>query len=290
MVKASRSAVLGLAAQPFSHVLATVLTTLSFAYLVGGIPANLTVLLVVMFGILSAAQNAVNAWTDIVADRMSWPKRPAAMGAVSSKQATAVSITLLVAGILLLGWVLTLRPSLLLIMIMALDIFLRVAYSTPPLRLKRYPFISNLIISSFAVSFPFAATLTLSYTPNTSVLPVAVVLLFQAVATLILEDFVTIEGDRAIGDVTLPLLLGRTRASLISIALYVAGMVVALASFAAQTKATWLLVAIVILFQAVAASRLRYSKNIELQTYHLTGALVFVTGFVLVLGYAAGLI
>ena len=280
----------GLATQPVSHVFATTLTTASFAYLVGGIPPSVAVLLVVMFGILSAAQNSVNAWTDIIADRMSWPKRPLAMGAVPLRQATGFSILLLLAGISLLVWILTIRSSPLVLLIMTLDIFLRVAYSTPPLRLKRYPLLSNLIIASFAVSFPFAATVALSDRPNILVLPVAAILLFEAIATLVLEDFVTMEGDQTIGDVTLPLALGRAKAALISAGLFVGALVTALYSFAAQKSVLWLLVAAIILLQTRAALRLRFTTSRELRTYHLAGILVFLTGIILVLGYATGFV
>ncbi len=287
MAKLVLPPVIGLVTNPPNLIVGTTLAAAAFAFLIGGISVEIGILLTLLFALLSGAQNSINAWTDIVADKVSWPKRPLPMG-VSRNHAKILSISLFGAATFVLAFILVVHFSLVLLFIISFDMFLRITYSNSPPRLKRYPLVSNLIAGSHAVSFPFASAVVLGGGPRLLALPLALILFLQAVATLILEDFVTMEGDKTIGDVTLPLALGRSKAAVAAATAFFGAIVVALYSFILQASVLWLLVIGVVSLQAWAALRLRFPSTHELRTYHVAGLLVFLTGTILVLGFVTG--
>ena len=104
-------------------------------------PIHVT-LAVIAAGVLNAASNALNQICDITNDRINKPHRPLPSGALTMRQAwifTVATYALALAMVTVVN-----RETLAIYVIAALA---TVAYSAPPIRLKRHPVGSNLVIA-----------------------------------------------------------------------------------------------------------------------------------------------
>ena len=99
-------------------------------------------LAVVAAGVLNAASNGLNQICDLRNDRINKPHRPLPSGKMTPREAWAF-VVLTYAGAL--GMVAAVNGETLVIYVIAA--LATVAYSVPPLRLKRHPVGSNLIIA-----------------------------------------------------------------------------------------------------------------------------------------------
>jgi 4-hydroxybenzoate polyprenyltransferase len=155
--------------------------------------------------VLNAASNGINQICDLANDRINKPHRPLPSGQMSLKQAWIfVAITYLVA-LALVAWVN--RETFLIYLVAALA---TVAYSAPPVRLKKDPVGSNLIIALIRGELLKVAGWAAVATVLTSIEPwyigfIYFVFLLGATTT---KDFADIEGDRAAGCITLPVKYG----------------------------------------------------------------------------------
>jgi 4-hydroxybenzoate polyprenyltransferase len=155
--------------------------------------------------VLNAASNGINQICDLTNDRINKPHRPLPSGQMSLKQAWIfVAITYLVA-LALVAWVN--RETFLIYLVAALA---TVAYSAPPVRLKKDPVGSNLIIALIRGELLKVAGWAAVATVLTSIEPwyigfIYFVFLLGATTT---KDFADIEGDRAAGCITLPVKYG----------------------------------------------------------------------------------
>ena len=213
---------------PYEHPMVSALVSLSFSFLLGVEGQATPLLLGAAFGLLGGAQNALNASTDLSADRISWPERPLASGRLTARNAKAVSLGLFVAAESFVALSMILRPSAMLLLVMLADFSLRILYSSPPVRLKRFPLLGNLIASAFVVLFPLLGSVTIASKGPAALVGTGVVLFLNSLATFIMEDVVTEAGDRAVGDRTLPVLLGKRWSTRISSLIYAAALSVLL--------------------------------------------------------------
>jgi 4-hydroxybenzoate polyprenyltransferase len=159
--------------------------------------------------LLTGASNGLNQIADVATDRINRPERPLPSGRMSMGGAWGLTLVLLAgavatgaaAGIPYLACVLLTVP-------------VTAAYSFPPARTKRLPFLANatiatprgllLVLAGWAVGGGVAR-------PEAWILGgLAWVYVFGASTT---KDFADAEGDRATGCVTLPILWGPRRAA-----------------------------------------------------------------------------
>ncbi|MGD0693925.1 MAG: UbiA family prenyltransferase [Terriglobia bacterium] len=158
-------------------------------------------------GVLNAASNGLNQICDLANDRINKPHRPLPSGQLSLKQAWIfVGVTYFVA-LALVAWVN--REVFVIYVIAALA---TVAYSAPPVRLKKDPIGSNLIIALIRGELLKVAGWAAVATVLTSIEPwyigfIYFVFLLGATTT---KDFADMEGDRAAGCITLPVKYGAT--------------------------------------------------------------------------------
>ncbi len=158
-------------------------------------------------GVLNAASNGLNQICDLANDRINKPHRPLPSGQLSLKQAWIfVGVTYFVA-LALVAWVN--REVFVIYVIAALA---TVAYSAPPVRLKKDPIGSNLIIALIRGELLKVAGWAAVATVVTSIEPwyigfIYFVFLLGATTT---KDFADMEGDRAAGCITLPVKYGAT--------------------------------------------------------------------------------
>jgi 4-hydroxybenzoate polyprenyltransferase len=164
-------------------------------------------LAVLAAGVLNAASNGLNQICDLTNDRINKPHRPLPLGQLTMRQAwifTAAAYALALAMVAVVN-----RETFAIYVIAALA---TVAYSAPPIRLKRHPVGSNLIIALIRGCLLKVAGWAAVATVLTSIEPwyigsIYLVFLLGATTT---KDFADIEGDRAAGCITLPVKYGAT--------------------------------------------------------------------------------
>ena len=162
------------------------------------IPETLLLFAVVAF--VTAAGNVINDYFDVEIDRINRPDRPIPAGRVTLPGARAYAVTLFLAGILV-----CLRTNALCIAIAVFNAVLLVVYAA---RLKRTPLLVNIAVSYLAASmFLFGGALA-GIAGIFHVMPVAAMTFFAMLARELVKDAEDVEGDRASGAVTLPILRG----------------------------------------------------------------------------------
>lgn len=178
----------------------------------GGMPARPWELVAAVASalLLTGASNGINQLADIETDRVNRPERPLPSGALGVAAARRITVALGVAALLLAAAV-----NVPYLACVALTVPTTAAYSLPPLRTKRIPFLANatialprgllLVVAGWAVGGGAGrveawvlGALMWAY-------------VFGASTT---KDFADTEGDRATGCVTLPILWGPRRAAL----------------------------------------------------------------------------
>ncbi|MGH9404685.1 MAG: UbiA prenyltransferase family protein [Terriglobia bacterium] len=178
---------------------------IGFAATRGVLHALPVALAVAAAGVLNAGSNGLNQICDVANDRVNKPRRPLPSGGLAVREAVAlVAVGYAVA----LAMAAAVNAQTFLIYLAAA--LATVAYSAPPLRLKRRPWASNLIIALTrgellkVAGWAAVATVLESWEPWYIGF---IYFLFLAGATTT-KDFADLEGDRAAGCVTLPLKYG----------------------------------------------------------------------------------
>lgn len=171
------------------------------AYLIAtGTVIRETLLLFAVVALITAAGNVINDYFDVEIDRVNRPDRPIPAGRVTLPGARAYAVTLFLAGILV-----CLKTSVLCIAIAVFNAVLLVVYAA---RLKRTPLLGNIAVSYLAASmFLFGGALA-GIPGIFHVMPFAAMTFFAMLARELVKDAEDVEGDRASGAVTLPILRG----------------------------------------------------------------------------------
>lgn len=165
------------------------------------------VLAVLAAGVLNAASNGINQICDFENDRINKPHRPLPSGQMTHRQAWVFVVVTYAIALLL---VVTINWQIFVIYVFAA--LATLAYSVPPLRLKRRTWGSNGIIALVRGGLLKVAGWAAVATVLHSIEPwyigsIYVVFLLGATTT---KDFADIEGDRAAGCITLPVRYGAT--------------------------------------------------------------------------------
>jgi 4-hydroxybenzoate polyprenyltransferase len=164
-------------------------------------------LAVLAAGVLNAASNGLNQICDFENDRINKPHRPLPSGRMTRAEAWRFVATMYVVALALVAAVN--RETFAIYLAAALS---TVAYSAPPVRLKRHSVGSNLIIALIRGWLLKVAGWAAVATVLKSIEPwyigfIYFVFLLGATTT---KDFADIEGDRAAGCITLPVRYGAT--------------------------------------------------------------------------------
>ena len=155
--------------------------------------------------VLNAASNGLNQICDLENDRINKPHRPLPSGQMTLRAAWSFVVATYVVALAMVA--LVNRETFAIYVVAALS---TVAYSAPPVRLKRHPVGSNLIIALIRGWLLKVAGWAAVATVLTSIEPwyigfIYFVFLLGATTT---KDFADIEGDRAAGCITLPVKYG----------------------------------------------------------------------------------
>ncbi|KAK9126704.1 hypothetical protein Scep_015550 [Stephania cephalantha] len=160
--------------------------------------------------LLTGYTQTINDWYDREIDAINEPYRPIPSGAISENEVITQIWVLLLGGLGLAGlldvWAGHKTPV---IFYLALGgSFLSYIYSAPPLKLKQNGWIGNFALGASYISLPWWAGQALF---GTLTLDVVVLTLLYSIAGLgiaIINDFKSIEGDRAMGLQSLPVAFG----------------------------------------------------------------------------------
>jgi len=159
--------------------------------------------------LLTAGSNAWNQIADLDTDRINRPRRPLPAGAISLRAAWLFAIVTTVAA-LALAW----KAGLGYLACVALTIPITAAYSFEPVRTKKIPYLANATIATprglLLVLAGWAVGGGLDRTEAWILGALSWLYIFGAATT---KDFGDIEGDRATGCRTLPIVLGPARAA-----------------------------------------------------------------------------
>jgi chlorophyll/bacteriochlorophyll a synthase len=169
------------------------------------LPVVHVALAVLAAGVLNAASNGLNQICDFQNDSVNKPHRPLPSGRMTRREAgvfVAVAYAAALGLVAVVNW-----QTFAIYVIAAVS---TVAYSAPPIRLKRRPFGSNLIIALIRGALLKVAGWAAVATVLASIEPwyigsIYFVFLLGATTT---KDFADIEGDRAAGCLTLPVKYG----------------------------------------------------------------------------------
>ena len=176
----------------------------------GGWPEPLTLLLAVVSALLlTGASNILNQIADIETDRINRPDRPLPAG-----HATARGAWIAFGLLSLVALALAALVNVAYLACVTLTLPLTAAYSLPPMRTKRIPFLANATIATprglLMVVAGWAAGGGFARHEAWLLGGAAWLYVFGASAT---KDFADVEGDQATGCVTLPILWGPRRAA-----------------------------------------------------------------------------
>ena len=237
-------------------------------YILGGI--------VLAGPLVCGTSQAVNDWFDRHVDAINEPSRVIPSGRVPGRWglgiAVAATIVSLIVAVPLGAWVLAAAT---------LGLILAWAYSAPPIRLKRDGWAGPAAVGFAYEGLPWfaAAAAALGTYPGHPITLVAALYAFGALGIMTLNDFKSVEGDRAHGLRSLPVRYGTDRAARIACAVMVLPQVVVvglLLFFDAPGHAG--LVALLLLAQGACMIRLLSDPRRWAPWYNATGTGLFVAG------------
>ncbi|KAK6943477.1 UbiA prenyltransferase family [Dillenia turbinata] len=152
---------------------------------------------------LTGYTQTINDWYDREIDAINEPYRPIPSGAISENEVITQIWVLLLGGLGLAGhnfptiFYLAVGGSL-----------LSYVYSAPPLKLKQNGWIGNFALGASYISLPWWAGHTLFGTLTPDIIVLTLLYSIAGLGIAIVNDFKSIEGDRAMGLQSLPVAFG----------------------------------------------------------------------------------
>lgn len=161
---------------------------------------------------LNAGSNSLNQVYDCEIDRINKPYRPIPQGIITEKEGLWIAGLLYVISI----WRAAMVNRTFLLMVCVLSL-ITIAYSVPPLRLKRRIWLSNISIAvpRGMLGLVAAWTITADIGDSAPWLMGSVMAIFLT-GSITTKDITDMEGDREFGMMTLPVVYGKKKAILLS--------------------------------------------------------------------------
>lgn len=171
--------------------------------------------------LLAGYTQTMNDFYDREIDAINEPYRPIPSGAIPLKQAIAQIWILLLAG-LAVAFGLDLWAGHDFPIMTALAIggsFVSFIYSAPPLKLKQNGWLGNYALGASYIALPWWAGHALFGELNWTVVALTLFYSLAGLGIAVVNDFKSVEGDRALGLKSLPVMFGVEKAALISAAM-----------------------------------------------------------------------
>lgn len=157
--------------------------------------------------LLNAGSNSLNQYYDIKIDAINKPERPLPSGKLSKKEAFVCSLILYFIA-LSLGWFVAPSGSHQFLIMLTLAVLFTVIYSVPPIRTKRFLFLSNLTIAlprGFVIVAGWSAVKNMFQVEPWAIGFIFFLFILGAAST---KDFSDIIGDAKYNCITLPVKYG----------------------------------------------------------------------------------
>jgi homogentisate phytyltransferase/homogentisate geranylgeranyltransferase len=153
----------------------------------------------------------LNQLIDIEIDKINKPDLPLASGKFSQKQG---QIIVIISG--LLAIILSSIFGVWLFVTVIISLIIGTAYSLPPIRLKRFPFLASLciftvrgVVVNLGLFFHFTQKLTDHFLVNIPIYVLTLFILIFTIAIAIFKDVPDMEGDKQYNITTFTILLGK---------------------------------------------------------------------------------
>ena len=251
-----------------------------------GVPFSFEKILPVLAGMVLAGplvtgmSQAANDWFDRHVDAINEPDRPVPSGRMPGR--SALYLAILWTGLsLVVAW--ALGPAVLGAAL--LGVALAWLYSAPPVRLKKNGWLGNAACGFAYEGLPWftgAAVMLSGQVPSVPVMILAFLYAFGAHGIMTLNDFKSVEGDRALGINSLPVLLGvdsAARFACVMMALPQAVVVALIALWGRPVEA--LLIFALLLVQIVLMKKLIAAPRDKAAWYNATGTSLYVLGMMI---------
>ncbi|MCS6782252.1 MAG: chlorophyll synthase ChlG [Gloeomargarita sp. SKYBB_i_bin120] len=241
--------------------------------------------------LMTGYTQTLNDFFDREIDAINEPYRPIPSGAISLKEVIAQIGLLLLAG-LGLAWVLDQWAGHswpVITVIAVIGAVLAYIYSAPPLKLKQNGWLGNYALGASYIALPWCAGHALFGTLNPTIVALTLFYSLAGLGIAVVNDFKSIEGDRALGLASLPVQFGVQTAAWISVAmidLFQIGVAAYLVAIGQQLYAALLLLLVIpqITFQDMYFLRDPLKNDVK---YQASAQPFFVLGM-LVVGLALG--
>jgi chlorophyll/bacteriochlorophyll a synthase len=200
--------------------------------------------------LLAGYTQTMNDFYDREIDAINEPYRPIPSGAIPLKQVIAQIWILLLAG-LAVAFGLDLWAGHEFPVMTALAIggsFVSFIYSAPPLKLKQNGWLGNYALGASYIALPWWAGHALFGELNWTVVALTLFYSLAGLGIAVVNDFKSVEGDRALGLKSLPVMFGVEKAALISavmIDIFQIGIAVYLVSVGEQVLASILVLLVI---------------------------------------------
>ena len=226
--------------------------------------------------LVCGTSQAVNDWYDRHVDAINEPLRPIPSGRIPGRWGLYIA----------LGWTVVslLVAALLGVWAFGAAVFglaLAWAYSAPPLRLKRNGWWGNTACAVCYEGLPWftGAAVMAAARPDLRVVALALLYSVGAHGIMTLNDFKSVDGDRATGIFSLPVLLGVDGAARLACAVMAAPQVVVVGLLLRwQFPLHAAVVAALLLAQLLLMIRLLHSPRARAPWYNATGTTLYVLG------------
>jgi chlorophyll synthase len=226
--------------------------------------------------LVCGTSQAVNDWFDRDVDAINQPERPIPSGRIAGRWGLAIAI---------IGTMLSLAVSALtgpwVFAATCLGLLCAWAYSAPPFRFKTSGIVGPAVVALTyeGLTWFTGAAVMAAALPSMSVLIILALYSFGAHGIMTLNDFKAVEGDRATGLRSLPVVLGVDRAARVACVVMAAPQVVVvtlLALWGHMVVAT--VVAALLATQLMLMRRLLSDPRAHTPWYNATGTTAYVLG------------
>ncbi len=168
--------------------------------------------------LMAGYTQTLNEYFDRDIDAINEPYRPIPSGAIPLNQVIAQILILLVAGLALaVGLDIAVGHDFFSITAIAVfGAFIAYIYSAPPLKLKQNGWLGNYALGASYIALPWCAGHALFGELTWQIVAVTMFYSLAGLGIAVVNDFKSIEGDRAFGLKSLPVMFGAEKAALIA--------------------------------------------------------------------------
>ncbi len=168
--------------------------------------------------LMAGYTQTLNEYYDREIDAINEPYRPIPSGAIPLNQVIAQILILLVAGLALaVGLDIAVGHDFFSITAIAVfGAFIAYIYSAPPLKLKQNGWLGNYALGASYIALPWCAGHALFGELTWQIVAVTMFYSLAGLGIAVVNDFKSIEGDRAFGLKSLPVMFGAEKAALIA--------------------------------------------------------------------------